>query len=302
MRRLWWILLLAGWLGTSASPASAQNCVVVNGATTCANTFRFTAPVLVSNIIARTDAVYTLGDTTHNFKQGFIGGALNLATTSTDGLVLQNTTAATAGVTAQYSPRVKWCGPAWNSTASSSEVDCFAIEVRPVTNAGATTMALTFLSSVAGATTFTNLGNLNSAGTFSQQQFSAANSTYYEWSGRSRLSAPADGLVNVANNQQSFGPQINTGTAAPTVTTCGTGAVTAHSNNTAGEITATGASACTVTFGAPNFTNTPQCVITPHKVPTTVPYITAESVSAFTISGMTAGDNLIVGFVCIGGI
>lgn len=47
MRRLWWILILAGWLGTSASPASAQNCVVVNGVTTCANTFRFSSPVFI---------------------------------------------------------------------------------------------------------------------------------------------------------------------------------------------------------------------------------------------------------------
>lgn len=54
-------------------------------------------------------------------------------TTSTDGLVLSNTTAATVGTTVQISPRVRWRGTVWD-TAASETVDFFS-EVLPVTAA-----------------------------------------------------------------------------------------------------------------------------------------------------------------------
>lgn len=226
-----------------------------------------------------------------------------IGSTQTPCFSLTNTTASTVGVTAQYSPSLKFCGTAWNSMTPGSEVDCWMIENRTLTNAGATTQNLTFSDSLAGAGTFTNLGSIDSAGTMNMQQFSAGNSSYFTWFGRSRLYSPGDSLVNLTNTGNSFGLQFNAGTAAPTVTACGTGAITVPSRNGNGAFTATGAAACTVTFSALGvWTNIPHCVITATKAPTTFPYISAISTSAFTVSGMTAGDNLTVNYICEGAI
>lgn len=55
-----------------------------------------------------------------------------IAVTSTSGLVLQNITAATAGATVQYSPRIQLHGTAWESTALASQNADWKIEVVPV--------------------------------------------------------------------------------------------------------------------------------------------------------------------------
>lgn len=227
--------------------------------------------------------------------------ANNITTTSTDGAILNNATASTVGVPTQYSPRLKFCGTAWNSVGAASETDCWIIENRPATNAGATTQTLTFSESLAGAA-YTNLGGIDSLGTWNMQQFSAANTSYVGWNGRSRLYSTGDSLVNVMNSGNTFGLQLNAGTAATTVTACGTGAITVPSRNGNGAFTATGATACTVTFAAGTWANTPRCVITATKVPTTFPYISAISTSSFTVNGMTAGDNLTVNYICEGAI
>lgn len=112
------------------------------------------------------------------------------------------------------------------------------------------------------------------------------------------IALPSNGLLNILSNGASFGIQFNTGTAAPTVGTCGTGTITANSRNTTGGFTATGATACTVTFGAPAWTNTPFCTVTLRNAPTTTPYISAISTTAFTVSGLTAGD--IIAYHCVG--
>ncbi len=78
-----------------------------------------------------------------------------IATTSTNGLTLANTTAATAGVPVQMSPRTRWCGAAWNSVSMASETDCLFAEVLPATNAGTTTARWKLgLSLAGGAATY----------------------------------------------------------------------------------------------------------------------------------------------------
>jgi hypothetical protein len=121
----------------------------------------------------------------------------------------------------------------------------------------------------------------------------------YHWVGRDYLVSGADGLFVIENNGATIGAQFSTGTAIPTVTTCGTGAVTAHSTNMAGEVTPTGATACTVTFGAPNFTNRPFCTLTVEAATLTA-YISAVSVSAFTVTGLASGEPFF--YECVGGI
>lgn len=74
-----------------------------------------------------------------------------LHTTSTDGIILQNTTAALVGQTQEYSPRLVLLGAAWKSNATAaSETDKWAIENEPQTGAAATTQNLVFQSSLAG--------------------------------------------------------------------------------------------------------------------------------------------------------
>ncbi len=73
-----------------------------------------------------------------------------IATTSTDGLALQNLTAATSGTPQQYSPRIDLTGSAWNSTSGASETDKFIIENQPQTVAGTTTTNLVFSDMING--------------------------------------------------------------------------------------------------------------------------------------------------------
>jgi hypothetical protein len=78
------------------------------------------------------------------------GGAVNIGTTSTDGIVLQNTTAAAVGAQ-QYSPRLRLTGQGWktNSTAASQTVD-WILEARPVQGAANPTVNLALLYQVNG--------------------------------------------------------------------------------------------------------------------------------------------------------
>jgi len=125
----------------------------------------------------------------------------------------------------------------------------------------------------------------------------SANSLF--WTGRSVLQSPANSLVNISNQAVStVGYQINAGTAAPTATTCGTGTVTAHSNNMAGQITATGATVCTLTFGAPAWTFTPFCTVTEVTAARAL-FISAASATAITVSGLTSND--VFNYICGGG-
>lgn len=118
---------------------------------------------------------------------------------------------------------------------------------------------------------------------------------------RELMRSDADGKMRFANNGNTVGVEINTGTAAPTVTTCGTGTITTGSRNSAGQFTATGATACTVTFGAPNWANAPFCVVSEvTAAPLSEPSVSASSATAITISNLTAGD--VINYICIGRI
>lgn len=90
------------------------------------------------NLLA-TSPAFTTNQTTTNDAIG---------TTSTDGIVLQNTTAAAAGAQ-QYSPRLRLTGQGWktNATAASQAVD-WAIENQPVQGAANPTANLIFKTQV----------------------------------------------------------------------------------------------------------------------------------------------------------
>lgn len=123
------------------------------------------AVVTQTNLLAQGRMVTTTGVV---FVRGIIGSIPltidNIVTTSTDGLLLQNTTAATVGVPVQYSPRLRLCGTAWKTDATTaSQIDCDLIELRPVSAAGATTSSLVIGTSIAGGA-YTDRLTLSSAG------------------------------------------------------------------------------------------------------------------------------------------
>lgn len=165
----------------------------------------------------------------------------------------------------------------------------------PVTaNSYGFTAEPTLAFSRTSAATVTLAGGLTTTGNI---QIAAAG--FLGFSTRAQFTSPADGLLNVTQNSGlTVGYQMNVGTAAPTATTCGTGAATAHSNNSAGQITATGATTCTVTFGAPNWTFTPFCTVTDLTTIAAL-RISAASASAITVTGLTSND--VFNWVCGGG-
>ena len=85
-------------------------------------------------------------------------------------------------------------------------------------------------------------------------------------------------------------------TTPPTISTCGTGAVVGNATDVAGEVHATGATACTVSWTG-TFTDQPYCVATDNTTAAALK-LAYVSTTGFTISGLTSGDTF--SYHCIG--
>lgn len=107
----------------------------------------------------------------------------------------------------------------------------------------------------------------------------------------------ANGSIQYLNAAANSGIQDTYG-ADVTVTTCGTGTVTAGSKNAAGNIVATGATACTVTFASPTFTNKPFCVAVAESGLN--PTVVVNTTVSFTVTGLTIGSTF--NYLCRGRI
>jgi hypothetical protein len=131
-----------------------------------------------------------------------------IATTSTNGLILSNATAATSGVTVQMSPRLLWRGNAWD-TAASETVDFFA-ENLPATAATPTgTWKLGYSLNGAAASyplTVTSAGGLTT-GNFivaGGSVFAATGSSFI-FNSRSIMRSQSDGTWDLVNNGSTSG-------------------------------------------------------------------------------------------------
>jgi len=149
-------------INTARSTTAASVPMLVNsGATlqvTTANRFGYTA--LEAASITGSGNVTSSGGALISFRPG-------IATTSTTGLQLANTTASTSGVTVQYSPRVLFTGHAWNTTVTQADNYLEAInELRPASSGTPTsTLAWGFRRSTDGATgSFTDGMTLSDSG------------------------------------------------------------------------------------------------------------------------------------------
>lgn len=86
-------------------------------------------------------------------------------------------------------------------------------------------------------------------------------------------------------------------TTVPSVATCGTGAALAGSTDTAGQVHATGATACTMSFNVA-YTSQPFCVATNNTTAASSLKLAYVAATGFTVSGMTSGDTF--SYVCVG--
>ena len=125
----------------------------------------------------------------------------NITTTSTDGIVLSNTTSALVGSQSQYSPRIRWSGTVYNGTAS--KVVEWIGELKPV--AGGTTHNLVF-SSQTDAGGYQERFSLNNSNGFG---FGTVSSPYFSGSSSGTVNITAAGAtlvtVNDGSNNGYFG-------------------------------------------------------------------------------------------------
>lgn len=145
------------WAAASGGTWSALSGSVANGG------FTLTVPTLSANA---TLAVLGLAQTfiaAQTIKIDAIG------TSSTNGFLLRNTTAAAAGAQ-QYSPRSVWEGQGWKTTATAaSQAVAFMAEVRPVQGAANPTGTWALAASINGGAysdvlTVTSAGGLTAIG------------------------------------------------------------------------------------------------------------------------------------------
>lgn len=145
----------------------------------------------------------------------FRGSLSSISTTSTDGLALNNTTAATAGTPVQYSTRINQSGTVWNTTATAASNQFnFAQEARGV-SATTPTASLFWMSSLVTTTTpsFTDRMKLDNSGNLSLLTGSFTLST-------------AGSKINISTGSNA---SIGTATLVAGTVTVSTTAVTANS-------------------------------------------------------------------------
>lgn len=143
-----------------------------------------------------------------------------LATTSTDGEVLDNTTAATSGATVQISPRHRISGRGWDTDDATSRTVSFFTEVLPITGNTVTgTWKLGYIDPVSAAITYPmtvsrsgRIDALDSINTSTFFSLGAAFSIF--WSGRVALSSPASAQLNLSNSGSSLGVGLDFATDA----------------------------------------------------------------------------------------
>ncbi len=157
-----------------------------------------------------------------------------------------------------------------------------------------------------GANDMGILTNQGSAGGTSRNLFLGTNGTssginfmingLNVWSLGSNGNWSDQGSHSITAGSTISGTKHISATAAPGLSTCGTGSIDANSNDFAGKVTATGATACTVTFTSA-YPTAAWCVISDDTT-VGVGKITAQSSSAFTVSNLTSGDAF--NYVCGG--
>lgn len=128
-----------------------------------------------------------------------------IGTTSTDGYILSNTTAAAAGAQ-QYSPRIRWRGFGWKTTATaaSQSIDFYA-EARPVQGTTAPTGLWALATQINGGTAFDVItsdttGNFIAGGNITATgSIIAGASSSILYASSTRITNISNGLIKITN-------------------------------------------------------------------------------------------------------
>ncbi len=234
-------------------------------------------------------------------------GPSGIATTSTDGFVLANSTAATAAIPVQQSPRLRFRSNVWNTTVTAvNNTDDWWIESVPVSGTTPSGLLKFGKSLNGGATTYPftidSAGNTSTALSISYAgNINGGAASLVSWSGTTRLGAPLVGQLNVVNTGQTSGAALNV-SALPTV---GSGfgtspAVIAGSTPFAGSVnvgTVAPGTTGTITFGGTAFPSTPHCIANNTITAQVVKATPTTTQLVLTSAGFTASD--IVDWICI---
>jgi hypothetical protein len=192
-----------------------------------------------------------------------------IVTTPTDGVLIQNTTPATAGVPVQMSPRARWSGTAWDTAASESVA--FFAEVLPATAATPTGTWKLGYSLNGGAATYpltvSNLGVVTSlSGYVSGGDVGVASLLKFGNGANAIVSSSGSGQLTLRDNSLGFGVQFKAD-ALPTVASGGgtSPSITAGSTPLAGSVNiGTGgvATSIVINFNGTAFPSAPFVVAT----------------------------------------
>jgi hypothetical protein len=252
----------------------------------------------------------------------------NIITTSTDGAVLQNTTASTAGVPVQQSPRLRLRSQVWNTTATavnntndwfvdsvpvSGAVPSGLLKIGSILNGGAATYPATLTSagkldvaaidSATGTLTLGGTANITCSGNIAGAAIRAGGASILGWTGLTSMKSTADGVVTMTTQGATIGSEFKVD-ALPTVTAGGgtSPSVTAGSTPLAGSVNVgTGApgATITVTFGGTAFPSAPFVVCM--NVTTGLAVKATSSTTTLVITPQTGnfGVSDVITWICI---
>jgi hypothetical protein len=104
-------------------------------------------------------------------------------------------------------------------------------------------------------------------------------------------------LSSFLNNLRQGHLTIGVGSTAPVLSSCGTGTLATGSTDSSGRVTATGATGCTVTFGASFGANSADCVVSDITATRANMTVTTNQ-TALVVASMTSGDTFT--YLCAG--
>lgn len=239
--------------------------------------------------------------------------------TSKDGLVLTDSTAATAA-NQQYSPRIRLTGQGWKTTATAaSQAVDWIIENQPTQDAATpgTTLAILgqenaggylfgtkWIVAAGGGQTVSFYSASGTAQQITQGAAGGNNTAWYTDTGQVIFGAVGALPLHVITGNTSRitfpsgSAHINTDGTAPALTSCGTGSPSISGSDVAGTVTmGTSATGCVITFNV-SYTTAPYCVVTWQATPLASQSY-AISATAITLTQTSTSGNK-VNYHCIG--
>ena len=166
-----------------------------------------------TKLILTTGIVYIRSGSSLELTGSITSTRAGIGTTSTDGLVLNNTTAAAAGAQ-QMSPRIRFDGFGWKTDATAaSQAVSFINELLPVQGTSAPTANLLWLYSVNGGAYSTRM-TLASGGRLTIAAGGSILSPFYSVNAGGSIYTASDGKFQLFNNGETAGIGLDVATDA----------------------------------------------------------------------------------------